>query len=163
MSLSTPFFLQAAEARAAGADIVGDEDLVKDILAGKIEFTRCIATPDMMRTVAKVARVLGPKGLMPNPKLGTVTSDVVAAINAARQGQIEYRVEKQGLIHAAVGKVSWPTSKLAENMNAFVKALADAKPSGAKGTYFKTAFVSTSQGSIGIELDMKVEPFKIAT
>jgi len=152
---------KALEAKAAGADIVGDEDLVKAIQEGKIEFNRCLATPDMMRIVAKVARILGPKGLMPNPKMGTVTTDLKSAIEASRQGQIEYRAEKHGIVHAAIGKVSWPNEKLKENLDAFVKALADAKPSGAKGVYFKSAYISSTAGPLGFPLDMKVKPFKV--
>lgn len=150
---------KAVEARAAGAEIVGDEDLVKEILAGKIEFTRCIATPDMMRVVAKVARVLGPRGLMPNPKLGTVTTDVKGAVASSKRGQIEYRVEKKGIVHAPVGRVDWPSEKLEENLLAFVRAIADAKPSGAKGTYFRAAHLSSTMG-LGVPLDLRLPPFR---
>lgn len=150
---------KAAEAKAAGADIVGDEDLVKEVLAGKIEFNRCIATPDMMRILAKVARVLGPRGLMPNPKLGTVTNDVKTAIENSKQGQIEYRCDKTGIVHAAVGKSSWPVEKIQQNVDAFVLAITTAKPSGAKGTYYKSAFLSCDD--MAAKLDVRSHPFKM--
>lgn len=152
---------KAAEAKAAGAEIVGAEDLVEEIMEGKINFTRCLATPDMMRHVAKVARILGPKGLMPNPKIGTVTNNIKEAVLASRQGQIEYRVDKRGMIYAAIGKSSWPDSQLLENMTAFVKALQEAKPSGAKGTYMKYAYLSSTHANVSVKLDMKEEPFKV--
>jgi large subunit ribosomal protein L1 len=150
---------KAVEAREAGADIVGAEDLIKDILAGKIEFTRCVATPDMMKHLSKVARVLGPRGLMPNPKLGTVTTDIKTAVFNSKQGQIEFRNDKKGVVHAVVGKASWTPEKLEENINAFIKCIADSKPSGAKGQYFKSAFLSTNTGWSSL-LDIRVFPFK---
>jgi large subunit ribosomal protein L1 len=152
---------KASEARDAGADIVGGEELIKEIASGgKIEFTRCIATPDMMKHLSKVARILGPKGLMPNPKLGTVTTDVLGAINNSKLGQIEFRCDKKGVVHAVVGKASWPVSKLQENCNAFIRAIDQAKPSGAKGQYFKSAFIGCNQGMSQL-LDTRLYPFKI--
>lgn len=150
---------KALEAKEAGADIVGAEDLIKEIMTGKIEFTRCVATPDMMRHLSKVARVLGPRGLMPNPKLGTVTTDIKGAVANSKLGQIEFRNDKKGVVHAIIGKASWPGSKLEENINAFVKAIADAKPSGAKGQYFKTAFLGNNSGW-SQNLDIRLYPFK---
>jgi large subunit ribosomal protein L1 len=141
------------EAEAAGADLVGAEDLAELIVKGEVEFDRCIATPDMMAVVGKLGKVLGPKGLMPNPKLGTVTMDVTAAINAAKAGQIEFRVEKEGIIHAGVGKASFSADNLTENVTAFVDAIIKAKPSGAKGAYLKRATISSSMGP-GIRLDI---------
>lgn len=152
---------KAIDAKNAGADIVGGEELVQDIMKGKIEFTRCIATPDMMKHLAKVARILGPRGLMPNPKLGTVTQDVVAAVQASRQGQIEYRCTKTGIINCAIGRASWPLAKLKENYTAFVRAISDAKPSGAKGTYFQSAYLSSD--SVSAKLDIKEYPFRATT
>jgi large subunit ribosomal protein L1 len=150
---------KALEAKEAGADIVGAEDLIKEILAGKIEFTRCVATPDMMKHLSKVARVLGPKGLMPNPKLGTVTTDIKGAVANSKLGQIEFRNDKKGVVHAIIGKSSWSTEKLEENINAFVKAIGDAKPSGAKGQYFKTSFIGNNTGW-SQNLDIRLFPFK---
>ena len=144
---------KAEAARAAGADVVGDEDLAAEVQGGKIEFDRCIATPDMMPVVGKLGRILGPRGLMPNPKLGTVTPDVEEAVRAAKGGQVEFRVEKAGIVHAGIGKASFDENALAENARALVDALNRAKPSGAKGTYMKRAALSSSQGP-GVKLDV---------
>ena len=137
---------KAEEAKKAGADVVGAEDLVEKVQKGVIEFDRCIATPDMMAVVGRLGRILGPRGLMPNPKLGTVTNDVAEAIRAAKGGQIAFRVEKAGIVHAGVGKVSFTEDALAENVRAFVDALNRAKPTGAKGTYLKRVSLSSSMG-----------------
>ncbi len=144
---------KAAEAKDAGADVVGAEELAAQIESGQIDFDRCIATPDMMPVVGKLGKVLGPRGLMPNPKLGTVTQDVVGAIKAAKGGQVEYRVEKAGLIHAGVGKVSFDEKALAENIRTLVDAVNRAKPSGAKGTYIKRISISSTMGP-GVKLDV---------
>ncbi len=144
---------KADEAKAAGADLVGAEDLAEKIQAGEMDFDRCIATPDMMGVVGRLGKVLGPKGLMPNPKLGTVTPDVAGAIQAAKAGQIEFRVEKQGIIHAGVGKASFSEEQLTENIAAFVQAIQQAKPSGAKGTYLKKVSVTSTMGP-GLKLDI---------
>ena len=144
---------KAEAAREAGADIVGDEDLAAEVQGGKIEFDRCIATPDMMPIVGKLGRILGPRGLMPNPKLGTVTPDVTEAVQAAKGGQVEFRVEKAGIVHAGIGKASFAEQALAENARALVDALNRAKPSGAKGTYMQRAALSSSQGP-GVKLDV---------
>ncbi|MBT3909012.1 MAG: 50S ribosomal protein L1, partial [Rhodospirillaceae bacterium] len=140
-------------ALAAGADVVGAEDLMEIVQGGKIDFDRCIATPDMMAVVGKLGKILGPKGMMPNPKLGTVTPDVKTAIQAAKAGQIEFRVEKQGIIHAGVGKASFSSEALAENISAFIDAIFKAKPTGVKGTYMKKASVSSTMGP-GVKLDI---------
>ena len=144
---------KADAAREAGADVVGDEDLAAEVQGGKIEFDRCIATPDMMPVVGKLGRILGPRGLMPNPKLGTVTPDVAEAVRAAKGGQVEFRVEKAGIVHAGIGKASFDEQALAANARALVDALNRAKPSGAKGTYMKRAALSSSQGP-GVKLDV---------
>lgn len=144
---------KADEAREAGAELVGAEDLAEKIQAGEMDFDRCIATPDMMGVVGRLGKVLGPKGLMPNPKLGTVTPDVAGAIKAAKAGQIEFRVEKLGIIHAGVGKASFSAEQLNENISAFVKAIQQAKPSGAKGTYMKKVSVTSTMGP-GLKLDL---------
>ncbi|MEQ8608751.1 MAG: 50S ribosomal protein L1 [Rhodospirillales bacterium] len=144
---------KADEAREAGADIVGAEDLMEQIQGGMMDFDRCIATPDMMGIVGRLGKVLGPKGMMPNPKLGTVTPDVAGAIKAAKAGQIEFRVEKMGIIHAGVGKASFSAEQLQENIAAFVSAIQHAKPSGAKGTYVKKISVTSTMGP-GIKLDV---------
>ena len=144
---------KAEAARAAGADVVGAEDLAAEVQEGRIAFDRCIATPDMMPIVGKLGRILGPRGLMPNPKLGTVTADVDEAVRAAKGGQVEFRVEKAGIVHAGIGKASFEEQALAENVRALVDALNRAKPSGAKGTYMKRVALSSSQGP-GVKLDV---------
>ncbi len=145
---------KADEAKKAGADIVGGEDLIERVASGQIDFDRVIATPDMMPKMSKVARVLGPKGLMPNPKLGTVTNDVAAAVANAKAGQIEYRAEKNGIIHAGIGKMSFPTEKLVENANALVDQLKKVKPASTKGQYILGIAVATTQGP-GLHIDAK--------
>lgn len=137
---------KAAEALAAGADIVGAEDLMERIQGGQMDFDRCIASPDMMAIVGRLGKILGPRGLMPNPKVGTVTPDVAGAVRAAKAGQVEFRVEKAGIIHGGIGKVSFSTEALGENARAFVDAVMKAKPSGAKGTYLKKVSVSSTMG-----------------
>ena len=137
---------KADEAKAAGADIVGAEDLMETIQAGKLDFDRCIATPDMMAVVGKLGKILGPKGLMPNPKLGTVTPNVAEAIKSSKGGEIEFRVEKAGIVHAGVGKTSFTQDALVENVNAFMDAIKKAKPSGVKGIYMKRASLSSTMG-----------------
>ena len=144
---------KADEARAAGADIVGAEDLMETIQSGKIEFDRCIATPDMMPLVGRLGKILGPRNLMPNPKVGTVTMDVKAAVDAAKGGEVQFKVEKAGVIHAGVGKVSFDEGKLAENVRAFVEAVSRARPSGAKGAYVKKVSLSSTMGP-GVSLDL---------
>jgi large subunit ribosomal protein L1 len=143
---------KAEEAQAAGADIVGAEDLVEKVQGGTIDFERCIATPDMMGLVGRLGKVLGPRGLMPNPRVGTVTMDVAAAVKAAKGGAVEFRVEKAGIVQAGVGKASFPEEKLVENIKAFVDAVARAKPAGAKGTYIKKLSVSSTMGP-GLKLE----------
>jgi large subunit ribosomal protein L1 len=144
---------KAEDAKNAGADIVGAEDLAERIQAGEIEFDRCIATPDMMAVVGRLGKVLGPKGLMPNPKLGTVTQDVATAVQAAKGGEVQFRCEKAGIVHAGVGKASFDEQALAENVRAFIGAINKAKPSGVKGTYIVKASISSTMGP-GIKLDM---------
>ncbi len=144
---------KADEAKAAGADIVGAENLIDSILAGKIEFDRCIATPDMMGLAGRVARVLGPKGLMPNPKLGTVTMDVAGAVKKAKAGEVQYRAEKTGIVHAGVGKVSFSEEAIYENAKALIDAVIKAKPAGAKGTYMKKISISSTMGA-GVHVDL---------
>jgi len=144
---------KADEAKAAGAEFVGDDDLAELIQKGEMNFDRCIATPDMMMVVGKLGKVLGPRGLMPNPKLGTVTMDVTQAVKDAKGGQIEFRVEKLGIIHAGIGKASFDEKALAENVKSLIDALNKAKPSGAKGTYLKRAALSSTMGP-GIKLDV---------
>ena len=145
--------LKADEAKAAGADIVGAEDLVEQIQGGTIEFDRCIATPDMMPLVGRLGKVLGPRGLMPNPKVGTVSLDVAGAVKASKGGAVEFRVEKAGIIHAGVGKVSFTTEQLLENVRALVDAVQKAKPTGAKGTYLQRVAVSSTMGP-GVKVDV---------
>lgn len=144
---------KAVEAEAAGADIVGAEDLMERMQGGELNFDRCIATPDMMAVVGRLGKILGPKGLMPNPKLGTVTMDVKGAVEAAKAGQIEYRVEKAGIVHAGVGKASFSEEAIAENVSTLIDALNRAKPSGAKGTYMKKVSISSSMGP-GVRVDL---------
>jgi large subunit ribosomal protein L1 len=144
---------KADEARAAGADIVGAEDLMETIQSGKIEFDRCIATPDMMPLVGRLGKILGPRNLMPNPKVGTVTMDVKTAVAAAKGGEVQFKVEKAGVIHAGIGKVSFTDEKLAQNVRAFVEAVTRAKPAGAKGTYLKKVSLSSTMGP-GVSLDL---------
>jgi large subunit ribosomal protein L1 len=144
---------KAEEALAAGADVVGADDLAEKVQAGEIAFDRCIATPDMMGLVGRLGKILGPRGLMPNPKLGTVTMDVKGAVAAARAGQVEFRAEKAGIIHAGIGKASFPDEKLVENIRAFVDAIQKAKPTGAKGTYLQKASLSSSMGP-GLRVDV---------
>ena len=144
---------KAEEAKAAGADIVGAEDLADTILAGKIDFDRCIATPDLMPLMAKLGKVLGPRGLMPNPKLGTVTMDVKKAVESAKGGAVEFRAEKAGLVQAGVGKISFDDKKLVENIKALADAIVKAKPSGAKGQYVRKVSVSSTMGP-GIKIDL---------
>lgn len=144
---------KAKEAKTAGADVVGAEDLAKEVEAGNINFDRCVATPDMMPIVGKLGKVLGPRGLMPNPKLGTVTQNVSEAIKGVKSGQVEFRVEKAGLIHAGVGKASFDANALAENVTALVGAVNSAKPSGAKGTYIRRITISSTMG-VGVKLDV---------
>ena len=144
---------KADEARAAGADVVGAEDLMELVQGGTIDFDRCIATPDMMGIVGRLGKILGPKGLMPNPKLGTVTMNVAAAVEAAKGGQIEYRVEKAGIIHSGIGKASFPAEDLRANFDALVDAIVKAKPTGAKGKYVKKVAVSSTMGA-GIKVDV---------
>lgn len=142
-----------ADAKAAGADIVGAEDLIETIKSGKIDFDRCIATPDMMGLVGQVAKVLGPKGMMPNPKLGTVTPDVKKAVTDAKAGSIEYRAEKTGIVQAGVGKASFDEKKLVQNIAFFIDAIAKAKPTGAKGNFMKKVTLSSTMGP-GLKLDL---------
>jgi large subunit ribosomal protein L1 len=144
---------KADEAKAAGADIVGAEDLVNTVNGGQIDFDRCIATPDMMPLVGRLGKVLGPRGLMPNPKVGTVTMDVAAAVKASKGGAVEFRVEKAGIVQGSVGKASFGEDKLAENIRAFVDAVNKAKPAGAKGTYLKRVSISSTMGP-GVKLDL---------
>ena len=144
---------KAEEALAAGADVVGADDLAEKVQAGEIAFDRCIATPDMMGLVGRLGKILGPRGLMPNPKLGTVTMDVKGAVSAARAGQVEFRAEKAGIVHAGIGKASFESDKLLENIRAFVDAIQKAKPTGAKGTYLQKVSLSSSMGP-GIRVDV---------
>jgi large subunit ribosomal protein L1 len=144
---------KADEARAAGADIVGAEDLMETIQGGTIDFDRCIATPDMMAIVGRLGKVLGPRNLMPNPRVGTVTMDVKEAIEAAKGGQVQFKAEKAGVVHAGIGKASFTAEQLVENMRAFVDAVGKARPSGAKGTYMKKIAVSSTMGP-GVTVDV---------
>ncbi|PKQ11546.1 MAG: 50S ribosomal protein L1 [Alphaproteobacteria bacterium HGW-Alphaproteobacteria-1] len=144
---------KADEAQAAGADIVGAEDLMEIVQSGKIEFDRCIATPDMMPVVGRLGKVLGPRNLMPNPKVGTVTMDVAQAVKDAKGGQVQFKAEKAGVIHAGIGKASFDAEKLAENLRAFVSAVQKARPAGAKGTYVKKISLSSTMGA-GVSVDV---------
>lgn len=148
---------KADEAKKAGADIVGAEDLAEQVKKGVIEFDRCIATPDLMPLVGRLGKVLGPRGLMPNPKVGTVTNDLVEAIRGAKGGAVEFRVEKAGIVHAGVGKASFAEQALVENVRAFTTAVMKAKPSGSKGTYVKRVALSSTMGP-----GVKIEPASIA-
>jgi large subunit ribosomal protein L1 len=148
---------RAEEAKAAGADIVGADDLAAKVQAGEIEFDRCIATPDMMALVGRLGKVLGPRGLMPNPKLGTVTANVAEAVKAAKGGQVEFRAEKAGIVHAGVGKASFSEQAILENVKAFVGAITRAKPTGVKGTYIKKVSLSSTMGP-----GVKIEPSSFA-
>jgi large subunit ribosomal protein L1 len=143
---------KADEAKAAGADVVGAEELVTQVQGGDINFDRCIATPDMMPLVGRLGKVLGPRGMMPNPKVGTVTMDVANAVAASKGGSVEFRVEKAGIIHGSVGKASFDNGKLIDNIKAFVDAVAKAKPPGAKGTYIQRVAISSTQGP-GVKVD----------
>ena len=143
---------KAEEAAAAGADIVGAEDLAEKVQGGEIGFDRAIAVPDMMRVVGRLGKILGPRGLMPNPRLGTVTNDVAEAVRAAKGGQVEFRVERAGLVHAGVGKASFSAEALRENVEAFIGAINRAKPTGAKGTYLRRATLSSTMG-VGVKLE----------
>lgn len=147
---------KAEEAKKAGAEVVGAEDLVEQVQKGTIEFDRCIATPDMMPLVGRLGKVLGPRGLMPNPKVGTVTTDVAAAVQAAKGGAVEFRVEKAGVIHAGVGKASFTEEALVDNIRAFTDAVIKAKPSGAKGTFVKKIAVTSTMGP-----GVKIEPASV--
>jgi large subunit ribosomal protein L1 len=144
---------KADEAKAAGADIVGAEDLMEQIQQGKIDFDRCIATPDMMPLVGRLGKILGPRNLMPNPKVGTVTMDVKTAVTAAKGGEVQFKVEKAGVIHAGIGKMSFDEAKLAQNIRAFVEAVTRAKPTGAKGTYLKKVSLASTMGP-GVSVDL---------
>ncbi len=144
---------KAEEAKAAGADIVGAEDLVEKVQKGEIDFDRAIATPDMMPLVGRLGKILGPRGLMPNPKVGTVTPNVAEAVKQAKAGSVEFRVEKAGIVHGGVGKISFDEDKIAENVRAFVDAVIKAKPEGAKGTYVKKVSLSTTMGP-GLQVDL---------
>ena len=137
---------KAEEARKAGADLVGDEDLAEKVQAGQINFDRCIATPDMMALLGKLARILGPRGLMPNPKLGTVTMDVTEAVKAAKGGQVEYRAEKGGIVHAGIGKASFSAEDIEKNLRSFVEAIMKTRPTGIKGSYVKKISLSSTMG-----------------
>jgi large subunit ribosomal protein L1 len=144
---------KADEAKAAGADIIGAEDLMEIVQGGKIEFDRCIATPDMMGVVGRLGKVLGPRNLMPNPRVGTVTMDVKAAVEAAKGGEVQFKAEKAGVVHAGIGKASFSAKQLEENVAAFVEAVQKAKPTGAKGTYMKKIAVSSTMGP-GVSLSI---------
>ncbi|WP_295946506.1 50S ribosomal protein L1 [uncultured Bartonella sp.] len=144
---------KAEEAKAAGADIVGAEDLFETVNGGTIEFDRCIATPDMMPLVGRLGKILGPRSLMPNPKVGTVTPDVTAAVKASKGGAVEFRVEKAGIVHAGVGKASFSAEQIAQNVKAFADAVLKAKPSGAKGDYLKRVGLSSTMG-VGVKIDL---------
>ena len=143
---------KAQEASEAGADLVGAEDLAEQISGGSIEFDRCVATPDLMPVVGRLGKILGPRGLMPNPKLGTVTADVAAAVTAAKAGQVQYRVERAGIVHAGIGRISFSDAQIAENARALVDAVVRARPQAVKGTYMKRATLSSTMGP-GVRVD----------
>ena len=144
---------KAEEAKLAGADVVGAEELADDMSKGSLNYDRVIATPDMMGVVGRIGKILGPKGLMPNPKLGTVTSNVKEAVEAAKSGQVQYRAEKTGIVQAGVGKISFGSEKLVENVNTFIEAIQKSRPSGAKGTFVKNISISSTMG-VGINIDI---------
>ena len=144
---------KAEEAKSAGADIVGAEDLAEEMQKGNLDYDRIIATPDLMGVVGRIGKILGPKGLMPNPKLGTVTADVKVAVEAAKSGQVQYRAEKTGIVQAGVGKISFGSEKLTENINSFIEAVQKARPSGAKGTFIKKISISSTMGA-GININI---------
>jgi large subunit ribosomal protein L1 len=144
---------KAIEAKEAGADVVGAEDLAEDMQKGNLNYDRIIATPDLMGLVGRIGKVLGPKGLMPNPKLGTVTADVKVAIEAAKSGQVQYRAEKTGIVQAGVGKISFGSDKLVENVNSFIDSIQKSRPSGAKGTFIKKISISSTMGA-GININI---------
>ena len=144
---------KAEEAKQAGADVIGTDDLAEDMQNGNLDYDRVIATPDMMGVVGKIGKVLGPKGLMPNPKLGTVTPDVKAAVEAAKSGQVQYRAEKTGIVQAGIGKISFGSDKLIENVNSFIEAIQKSRPSGAKGTFIKKISISSTMG-VGINVNI---------
>ena len=144
---------KAEDAKSAGADVVGAEELAEDMQKGNLNYDRVIATPDLMGVVGRIGKILGPKGLMPNPKLGTVTADVKLAVEAAKSGQVQYRAEKNGLVQAGVGKVSFGSEKITENINSFIDAVQKARPSGAKGTFIKKISISSTMGA-GININM---------
>ncbi len=144
---------KAEDAKTAGADVVGAEDLAEDMQKGNLDYDRIIATPDLMGVVGRIGKVLGPKGLMPNPKLGTVTADVKVAVEAAKSGQVQYKAEKTGIVQAGVGKVSFGSDKLIENVNSFIEAIQKARPTGAKGTFIKKISISSTMGA-GININI---------
>ena len=144
---------KAEEAKQAGADVIGAEDLAEDMQKGNLDYDRVVASPDMMGIVGKIGKVLGPKGLMPNPKLGTVTPDVKAAVEAAKSGQVQYRAEKTGIVQAGIGKMSFGSDKLIENVNSFIEAIQKSRPSGAKGTFIKKISISSTMG-VGINVNI---------
>ena len=144
---------KAEEAKLAGADVIGTDDLAEDMQKGNLDYDRVIATPDLMGVVGKIGKVLGPKGLMPNPKLGTVTPDVKTAVEAAKSGQVQYRAEKTGIVQAGIGKTSFGTDKLIENVNSFIEAIQKSRPSGAKGTFIKKISISSTMG-VGINVNI---------
>ena len=144
---------KAEEAKSAGADVVGAEDLAEEMQKGNLDYDRIIATPDLMGVVGRIGKILGPKGLMPNPKLGTVTADVKVAVEAAKSGQVQYRAEKTGIVQAGVGKISFGSEKLIENINSFIEAVQKARPSGAKGTFIKKISISSTMGA-GININI---------
>lgn len=152
---------KAEEAKAAGADVVGAEDLLEIVQGGTVDFDRCIATPDMMGLVGRLGKILGPRGMMPNPRLGTVTMDVAGAVEAAKGGQVEFRVEKAGIIHAGLGKASFDQADLKENFNAFLDAILKAKPSGAKGRYLQKIALSSTMGK-GVRIDVAAATAEVA-